>query len=111
MVTGTGVMPTSSVKLLVKGKEYVSAETGVGPVDASLKAIQRVTQNLAKISLREFRIEAVTGGSDAVAEVIVKVEDERGNLVSARGAREDIVMASVEAMINAINKLLAKRSI
>ena len=111
VVTGTGVMPTSSVKLLVKGKEYVSAETGVGPVDASLKAIQRVTQNLAKISLREFRIEAVTGGSDAVAEVIVKVEDERGNLVSARGAREDIVMASVEAMINAINKLLAKRGV
>ncbi|RLG04662.1 MAG: 2-isopropylmalate synthase [Thaumarchaeota archaeon] len=109
VVTGTGVMPTSSVKLLVKGKEYVSAETGVGPVDASLKAIQKITQNLAKISLREFRIEAVTGGSDAVAEVIIKVEDEKGNLVSARGAREDIVMASVEAMTNAINKLLARR--
>jgi len=110
VVTGTGVMPTSSVKLVVRGREYTSAETGVGPVDASLKAIQRITQSLAKISLREFRIEAVTGGSDAVAEVIVKVDDERGNLVSARGAREDIVMASVEAMINAINKLLAKRA-
>jgi isopropylmalate/citramalate/homocitrate synthase-like protein len=111
VVTGTGVIPTSSVKLNVLGKEYVSAETGVGPVDASLKAIQRVIQNLARISLREFRIEAVTGGSDAIAEVIVKIEDETGNLVSARGAREDIVMASVEAMINAINKLLARRSI
>lgn len=110
VVTGTGVIPTSSVKLSVHGREFVSAETGVGPVDASLKAIQRVIQNLARISLREFRIEAVTGGSDAVAEVIVKVEDETGRLVSARGAREDIVMASVEAMINAINKLLARKS-
>lgn len=109
VVTGTGVIPTSSVKLNVLGKEYVSAETGVGPVDASLKAIQRVLQNLARISLREFRIEAVTGGSDAIAEVIIKVEDEAGNIVSARGAREDIVMASVEAMMNAINKLLAKK--
>jgi len=109
VVTGTGVMPTSSVKLSIKGDEYTSAETGVGPVDASLKAVQKIIQNLTKISLREFRIEAVTGGSDAVAEVIVKVEDERGNLVSARGAREDIVMASVEAMMNAINKLLVKR--
>ncbi|MCD6235772.1 MAG: 2-isopropylmalate synthase [Thaumarchaeota archaeon] len=110
VVTGTGVIPTSSVKLDIEGKEYVSAETGVGPVDASLKAIQRITQNLAKVSLKEFRIEAVTGGSDAVAEVIVKVADERGNVVSARGAREDIVMASVEAMVNALNKLLARRA-
>jgi len=110
VVTGTGVIPTSSVRLSMGGRDYVSAETGVGPVDASLKAIQRITESLAKIRLREFRIEAVTGGSDAVAEVIVKVEDERGNVVSARGAREDIVMASVEAMINALNKLLLKRS-
>ncbi|MCD6341981.1 MAG: 2-isopropylmalate synthase [Thaumarchaeota archaeon] len=111
VVTGTGVMPTSSVKINIEGKDYVSAETGVGPVDASLKAIQKITRGLAKISLKEFRIEAVTGGSDAVAEVIVKVEDERGNVVSARGAREDIVMASVEAMVNALNKLLVRRSL
>jgi 2-isopropylmalate synthase len=39
---------------------------------------------------------------------VIKVEDEMGNLVSARAAREDIVMASVEAMINGINKLLLK---
>jgi len=54
-------------------------------------------------------LEALTGGSDAVAEVIIKVEDKDGNVVSARGAREDIVMASVEAMISGINKLLARR--
>lgn len=110
VVTGTGVIPTSSVRINIEGKDYVSAETGVGPVDASLKAIQKVTQNLARIRLKEFRIEAVTGGSDAVAEVIVKVEDEQGNVVSARGAREDIVMASVEAMVNALNKLLVRRA-
>jgi len=51
----------------------------------------------------------LTGGSDAVAEVIIKVEDKDGNIVSARGAREDIVMASVEAMINGINKLLLRQ--
>ena len=109
VITGTAVIPTSSVRLAVKGKDYIASETGVGPVDASLKAIQRITQNLAKVSLKEFRIEAVTGGSDAVAEVIVKVEDEGGRVVSARGAREDIVMASVEAMVNALNKLLSRK--
>ncbi|HDI12431.1 MAG TPA: 2-isopropylmalate synthase, partial [Candidatus Bathyarchaeota archaeon] len=53
-----------------------------------------------------YRLEALTGGSDAVAEIIVKVQDKEGNIISARGAGEDIVRASVEALINGINKLL-----
>jgi isopropylmalate/citramalate/homocitrate synthase-like protein len=108
VVTGIKVIPTASVRLALDGKEYVAAETGVGPVDAVLKAIQKLTNNLEKIRLNEYRLEAITGGSNAVAEVIIKVEDEKGNIVSARAAREDIVMASVEAMINGINKLLLK---
>ncbi|XHH08392.1 MAG: 2-isopropylmalate synthase [Candidatus Bathyarchaeia archaeon] len=108
VVTGIKVIPTASVRLTLDGKEYVAAETGVGPVDAVLKAIQKLTSNLEKIKLSEYRLEAITGGSNAVAEVIIKVEDEKGNIVSARAAREDIVMASVEAMINGINKCLLK---
>jgi len=108
VVTGIKVIPTASVRLVLDGKEYIAAETGVGPVDAVLKAIQKLTSNLAKIRLNEYRLEAITGGSNAVAEVVIKVEDEKGNIVSARAAREDIVMASVEAMINGINKCLIK---
>jgi len=108
VVTGIKVIPTASVRLVLDGKEYIAAETGVGPVDAVLKAIQKLTHNLAKIRLNEYRLEAITGGSNAVAEVIIKVEDEKGNIVSSRAAREDIVMASVEAMINGINKCLIK---
>jgi 2-isopropylmalate synthase len=108
VVTGIKVIPTASVRLVLDGKEYIAAETGVGPVDAVLKAIQKLTSNLAKIRLNEYRLEAITGGSNAVAEVVIKVEDEQGHVVSARAAREDIVMASVEAMINGINKCLIK---
>ncbi|MCW3997839.1 MAG: 2-isopropylmalate synthase [Candidatus Bathyarchaeota archaeon] len=108
VMTGIKVIPTASVRLVLDGKEYSAAETGVGPVDAVLKAIQKLTQNLEKIRLNEYRLEAITGGSNAVAEVIIKVEDEKGNIISARAAREDIVMASVEAMINGINKILIK---
>jgi len=108
VVTGIKVIPTASVRLVLDGKEYIAAETGVGPVDAVLKAIQKLTNNLENIRLSEYRLEAITGGSNAVAEVVIKVEDEKGNIVSARAAREDIVMASVEAMINGINKLLLK---
>jgi 2-isopropylmalate synthase len=108
VVTGIKVIPTASVRLVLDGKEYIAAETGVGPVDAVLKAIQKLTSNLAKIRLKEYRLEAITGGSNAVAEVVIKVEDEKGHIISARAAREDIVMASVEAMINGINKCLIK---
>ena len=108
VMTGVKVIPTASVRLVLDGKEYVAAETGVGPVDAVLKSIQKLTSNLANIRLNEYRLEAITGGSNAVAEVVIKVEDEKGNIISARAAREDIVMASVEAMINGINKCLIK---
>jgi len=109
VVTGIRVIPTASVRLMLDGKEYVAAEMGVGPVDAAIRAIQKLTDSLVNIKLKEYRLEATTGGSDALAEVVIKVEDRDGNVVSARGAREDIVTASVDAMINGINKVLLKR--
>lgn len=109
VVTGIRVIPTASIKLTLDGRDYVTSATGVGPVDAAIKAIQKLTQELVSVRLKEYRLEALTGGSDAVAEVVVKVEDKDGNVVSARAANEDIVMASVEAMINGINKILLRR--
>jgi 2-isopropylmalate synthase len=109
VMTGVRVVPTASVKLILDGKEYVAAETGVGPVDSAVKAIQKVTDSLANIRLKEYRLEAITGGSDALAEVIIKVEDKNGNVASARATGEDIVITSVEAMIDGINKILIKR--
>jgi 2-isopropylmalate synthase len=109
VMTGIKVIPTASIKLILDGKEYVDSETGVGPVDAAIKAVQKLTDNLVNVKLREYRLEALSGGSDAVAQVVIKVEDKDGNIMSARSAREDIVMASVEAMITGINKILLKR--
>ncbi|MEM3356546.1 MAG: 2-isopropylmalate synthase [Candidatus Bathyarchaeia archaeon] len=109
VLTGINIVPMATVKLSIEGKEYVSAETGVGPVDAAIKAIQKITSSLADVKLSEYRLEALTGGSDAVAEVLVKVEDKDGNIVSTRAVNEDIVRASVEAMIEGINRCLLKR--
>jgi 2-isopropylmalate synthase len=77
VMTGIKVIPTASVRLTIDGKEYTAAETGVGPVDSVLKAIQKLTNNIENIRLSEYRLEAITGGSNAVAEVIIKVEDEK----------------------------------
>jgi len=54
-------------------------------------------------------MDAISGGSDALAEVYVTVEDEEGRSFTARGASEDIVMASVNAVINAVNYLMKMR--
>jgi 2-isopropylmalate synthase len=108
-VTGKGLVPTASVRLLLAGKEYTSAETGVGPVDAAIRAVQKVTNASVQVNLKEYRLEAITGGSNALAEALVKVEDANGVTVSASAAREDVVVASVEAMVEAINKILLRR--
>ena len=61
------------------------------------------------VKLNDYQLGAITGGSDATAEVMIVVEDEYGNLVSARAEGRDIVMASIDAMITGINTLLIKQ--
>ena len=106
VMTGNIITPTATVRALVRGNERVLADTGVGPVDAAVNAVRCLLGGDAFVKLHDFRIEAITGGSDALAEVVIGVEDDRGRIVTARSAREDIVMASVEALVNAINRLL-----
>ncbi len=110
VVTGMGVSPTASVRLRIGDREVDASSVGVGPVDAALKAIQSVVKEVADVRLAEYRLEAITGGSDALGEVVVKVEDEMGNIASARSVGPDIVMASVDAMMDGINKILQKRA-
>jgi 2-isopropylmalate synthase len=103
IMTGNHVIPTATVKAVVQGKEMVSSSTGNGPVDAALKAILGIVP--AKVQLKEFNIEAISGGSDAIGHVNIALEDEQGRVISASGSSDDIVLASAEAMINAINLL------
>ena len=91
------ITPTASVKACI------------GPVDAALGAVQNLLGEGTKVRLHDFKLEAISGGSDALAEVTVAVEDEKGRIVSAGAAREDIVLASVEALVNAINRLIMVR--
>ncbi|MBP1929355.1 2-isopropylmalate synthase [Methanolinea mesophila] len=103
IMTGNHVIPTASVKALVNGKEHVFSSTGNGPVDAALKAILGILP--ARIQLKEFNIEAISGGSDAIGHVTIAVEDEHGHVFDASASGDDIVLSSAEAMINAINLL------
>jgi len=106
VVTGNKTTPTAMVKLLVNGQERSSSNFGIGPVDASINAVRSVVKDIVNFQLLEFRLESITGGTDALADVTVKLMSESGRLVSARAVNEDIVMAGVQAIINATNRLL-----
>lgn len=98
---GTTVVPTATVGIEDSRGVIEEAACGDGPVDAACKAIDRITGLPGTFT--EYKINAVTGGKDALGEVVVKVEV--GNLkVMGRGLSTDVLEASVKAYLNAINK-------
>ena len=109
VITGIKTVPTASVRLTIGDDQTMTvAETGTGPVDAVFKAIQKVTDRFTKVRLREYKLEAITGGTDAEAEVLVKIEDEEGHISTASSVGTDIVMTSVDAMISGINEVMLR---
>ncbi|MDP8217531.1 MAG: 2-isopropylmalate synthase [Candidatus Theseobacter exili] len=101
--TGDKTVPTATVRLKRDGKILEDAATGDGPVDASYKAIDRITKLSGK--LKDYSLKAVTGGKDALGEVVVKVAL-NNRLVVGKGTSTDILVASANAYLNAINRYL-----
>lgn len=111
VITGINTVPTASVRLSIGDDQTMTvAETGTGPVDAVLRAIQKVTDKFTKVRLKEYKLEAITGGTNADAEVLIKIEDENGNISTASSQGSDIVMTSVDAMISGINEVMLRKS-
>ncbi len=105
-ITGFHFTPTSTITLVVNGEKRRASETGVGPIDAALKAIRSAVSK--RITLDEFRLEAITGGSDSLCQVTVRLGDKEPAAVSAlgRAVGPDIVTTSVDAAMEALNRLL-----
>jgi D-citramalate synthase len=104
VVSGNTVTPTSSVRLTLNGKEVSGAAMGVGPVDAAINAVKKAIQEVEPILLEQYNVKAITGGTDAMVEVMVRMrKGER--TATAMGVREDIVMASMDAVIGCMNVL------
>lgn len=107
VVTGNTITPTASVTLVVDEIEHTGSGVGNGPIDAAISAIRDVVEGFAEITLEKFMMKAITGGTDAVADVTVSMR--RGEkTISANGVNGDTVMASVEAILRAMNRLLQK---
>jgi 2-isopropylmalate synthase len=99
---GSFAVATATVQMEIDGKPVRTAELGDGPVDATLKAIKKLTKT--KASLSQYNVGSITGGTDAQGEVTVRLaEGER--TVMGRGSSTDIIEASAKAYINALNRL------
>ena len=106
VVSGKNVYPTASIRLEVDGEEVVEAGVGVGSVDAAISALRKAMSGLEMDDLRleEYHVDAITGGTDALVNVVVKIS-RADKTITASGVSEDIVIASVRAMINGVNRL------
>ena len=100
-------MPTASVRLVnADGQELSESAIGTGPVDATYKAINKVVGVPNKLT--EYTVQSVTEGIDAVANVTIRV-DSQGESFIGRGVDTDILIASAQAYVNALNKVVASR--
>ncbi|MEM7304608.1 MAG: 2-isopropylmalate synthase, partial [Pseudomonadota bacterium] len=98
----TDKAPDANLVLEVDGKEQKANASGGGPVDASFKAIEVIANSDSKLQL--YSVNSITSGTDAQGEVTVRLEKE-GKIVNGHGAHTDIVIASVKAYLNALNKI------
>ena len=107
--TGLNFTPTATVVLNIDGEVRRASETGVGPIDASVSAIRTAVSK--NIVLKQFRLEAITGGSNALCEVTVKLGDcEDAQLLAlGKSVGSDIVTTSVDATIEGLNRLWAHK--
>ena len=110
VVTGNTITPTSSVTLMVDGKLMTGSGVGNGPIDSAINAIRDVVSGFADITLEKFMMKAITGGTDAVADVTVGVRH-GDKTITASSVNGDTVMASVEAILKGMNRLLDKSEI
>lgn len=113
VTSGNQTVPTATVRLRKSGarKDEVAvvqdASIGDGPVDAALRAIDRLTGTQGR--LLEYSLRAVSQGMDALGEVTAKVDFGNGEPVVGRGASTDVIEASARAYLNAVNRHLGQQ--
>lgn len=104
--SGVHIEPTAILKVNVAGNVVEQTGHGDGPVDAAYKAIAAITGT--KSNLTKFEVKGITGGTDALGEVVVTVEED-GKTVRGHGADTNIIVAAAKAYLVALNKLAVRK--
>ena len=107
VVCGTDGPREAELTLTIDGVDHSIDATGDGPVDAAFNAVKMLYPHRANLQL--YQVHAVTEGTDAQATVSVKVEED-GRIATGQSADTDTVVASVRAYINALNRLIVRRT-
>ncbi|MGL4727667.1 MAG: 2-isopropylmalate synthase [Bosea sp. (in: a-proteobacteria)] len=105
IVAGTIKEQMATLSLDVDGKHHTVQSSGNGPVDATFNAIKAIVPHEAKLEL--YQVHAVTEGTDAQAEVSVRLSDGTSS-VTGKAAHPDTLVASAKAYLTALNKLTAR---
>lgn len=105
-ICDSGKKSSATFDVEVDGFSRNVSSVGNGPVDAAFKALRYLTNGKPRLEL--YQVHAVTRGTDAQAEVTVRLEEE-GKTVNGHGAHVDTLVASAKAYVNALNKLMVKR--
>lgn len=103
VMTSLEGVPTATIRIATETEELSDCEMGVGSVDAVYKTIDKIVN--VPHNLIDYTVKSVTGGTDALGEVMVKIGDDK-NVYTGRGTSLDIVEASAKAYVQAINKLV-----
>ncbi len=107
--SGNKMICTASVVICHGDKKLMEVAIGDGSIDAAFNAIGRATG--VKVELKDYSIRSITDGTDALGEVTVKIADDRGSVIVGKSIDEDIMEASINAYINAINKKIDMNTI
>ena len=105
---GTEGEQVAEMTLSIGGERKSARVEGNGPVDAIFKAIRQLVHHKAHLKL--YQVHAVTGGTDAQAEVTVRLQPASGDLIGGHGVDADTLVATAKAYINALNRLLEHES-
>jgi hypothetical protein len=108
VMTGNKTTPTAVITVDYDGTKRTAAAYGAGVLDAVAKAINNIHESPLK--LEEYELKAITGGTDALADVSILFSDKDSKEYRTRGLDEDIVMSSVKALINGINQIEREKS-
>ncbi|MGR3493242.1 MAG: 2-isopropylmalate synthase [Shimia sp.] len=107
VVCGTSGPQTAKLTLEIDGTDRTAETTGNGPVDATFNAVKELFPHGARLEL--YQVHAVTEGTDAQATVSVRMSEE-GRIATGQSADPDTVVASAKAYVNALNRLIVRRT-
>ncbi len=111
VMTGNSFTASATIKLQFDNKEVIGSGTGVGPVDAAASALKRIIDEHfgSALNLNEYGLKAITGGTDALAHASISFDDQLDNRFRGEAVDEDVILASVQAMVKGVNRAMIFR--